>query len=76
MYLTLKEAADLLDLPEEYLLQCVQDRKIRAIHDGKEYLLNQAHFENYHKQMRELREQFAEEQTEPIPEDFDVKDED
>jgi excisionase family DNA binding protein len=76
LYLTLKEVAGYLDLPEEYLLQCIQEKKIRAIYDGEQYLLNQNHFKDYHEQMKQLREQFELDQNEPIPDDYDVKDED
>jgi excisionase family DNA binding protein len=76
LYLTLKEVADFLDLPEEYLVQCIQEKKIRAIYDGEQYLLNQNHFKDYHEQMKQLMEQFELDQNEPIPDDFDVKDED
>jgi excisionase family DNA binding protein len=76
MYLNLKEAADYLDLPEAFILKSIQEGRIRAIHDGEQYLVNKNHFDAYLEQMKKLKERFAEEQNEPIPEDYDVKDED
>ncbi|MEH7465592.1 excisionase family DNA-binding protein, partial [Priestia megaterium] len=40
MYLTIKEAAEYLSFPEEYVQKLIQEGKVRAIFDGENYLLN------------------------------------
>jgi excisionase family DNA binding protein len=76
MYLTVKEIADYLSLPEMYIESLINERKIKAIHDGEQYLVNKENFQNYHEQMEAYRKLFEQWQNEPIPEDPDVKDED
>lgn len=76
MYLTVKETAEYLELPEEYLQQLILNQKIKAIHDGKQYLINRNQFNNHIEQMEEYRRVIQEYFSEPIPEDPDVKDED
>lgn len=40
MYLTIKETAEFTSLPEEYVHNLVLTNKIRAVHDGQQYLIN------------------------------------
>jgi excisionase family DNA binding protein len=76
MYLTIKETAEYLSLPESYIESLVQQRKIRAVHDGEQYLLYRDQFNQHLEQMEKMKRQLAEYLSEPIPEDIDVKDED
>lgn len=76
MYLTVKEAAEYLSLPEATVEGLVLQRKIRAIYDGEKYLINQDQFSTYFKQLEKYKELVEEIMNEPIPDDLDVKDED
>ncbi|MCD7034046.1 excisionase family DNA-binding protein [Metabacillus sp. GX 13764] len=76
MYLTIKETAEHLSLPEDYIESLVVQKKIRALHDGQQYLINKEQFNSHHEQLEKARKQLAEWQNEPIPEDPDIKDED
>jgi len=76
VYLTIKETAEYLELPEDYVESLVQYNRIRAIHDGEQFLINKDQFDMYFEQMEKYREQIQEYLNEPIPEDPDVKDED
>lgn len=76
MYLTIKETAKYLSIPELKVESLIQQRKIRVIHDGNEYLINKEQFNTHFKQMEKYKELIEEILSEPIPEDIDVKDED
>ncbi|TYS14473.1 helix-turn-helix domain-containing protein [Rossellomorea vietnamensis] len=76
MYLTVKEIADYLSLPETYIETLINQRKIKAVHDGEQYLVNKENFQNYHEQLEIYKKLFEQWQNEPIPEDPDIKDED
>ncbi|MGG1632090.1 excisionase family DNA-binding protein [Rossellomorea sp. NRS-1567] len=76
MYLTIKETAEYLSLPESYIECLIQQNKIRAVHDGDQYLLYRDQFNQHLEQMEKMKRQLAEYLSEPIPEDIDVKDED
>ncbi|PGL70974.1 excisionase family DNA-binding protein [Bacillus sp. AFS055030] len=76
MYLTIKETAEYLDLEESYINQLIQERKIRAVHDGEQYLIYKEQFNNHLEQMEKVKKMIADYYNEPIPEDPDVKDED
>jgi excisionase family DNA binding protein len=76
MYLTIAETAEYLSLPVSYIEAMVHENKIRAVHDGKQYLINREQFKQHLEQMEKMRKQLAEYLSEPIPEDPDVKDED
>ncbi|KSU81001.1 excisionase family DNA-binding protein [Fictibacillus enclensis] len=76
MYLTLKETAEFLDLPETYIENLIQQKKIRAFHDGNEYLINKEQFNTHLEQMEKYKKLVEEYMNEPIPEDWDAKDED
>lgn len=76
MYLTIKETAEFLSLPEEYIESLVQYNRIRTIHDGEQFLINKEQFNTHLEQMEKYRQQIQEYLNEPIPEDPDVKDED
>lgn len=76
MYLTIKETAEYLSIPEAHIESLVQQKRIRTIHDGEQYLINKAQFTDHLEQVEKYKIQIAEWLSEPIPEDSDVKDED
>lgn len=76
MYLTVKETAEYLSVPEATILKLIQSNRIRALHDGEQYLINKEQFNTHLKQIEKYRELIEEILNEPIPEDPDVKDED
>ncbi|MCQ6281927.1 excisionase family DNA-binding protein [Bacillus sp. EB600] len=76
MYLTVKEAAEYLSLPEATIESLILQKKIRAIHDGEQYLIYKEQFKTHFKQLEKYKELIEEIMNEPIPEDLDVKDED
>lgn len=76
MYLTIKETAELLSMPESYIESLIQQRRIRSIHDGQQYLINKEQFKTHFEQLEKYKKLIEEINSEPIPEDIDVKDED
>lgn len=76
MYLTVKETAEYLTMPESVITELILTKRIRAIHDGEQYLVNRDQFQTHLKQVERYRELMEEILNEPIPEDLDVKDED
>ncbi|MFY0543832.1 excisionase family DNA-binding protein [Brevibacillus sp. H7] len=75
-YLTVKETAAYLELPETFILEKIAEGRIRAVHNGTEYLINKEQFNHHREQIRKLREWEEHIKHEPIPESYDVKDED
>jgi excisionase family DNA binding protein len=76
MYVTISELASYLELPEAYLLHQIKSGHIKAIFDGENHLVNRENF-LWHKDQLDLkRKQLAQEAEEPLPEDWDAKDED
>ncbi|MFD2446638.1 excisionase family DNA-binding protein [Bacillus sp. CGMCC 1.16607] len=76
MYLTVKEAAEYLSMSESAIEKLIQQKRIRAIFDGEQYLLNKEQFNLHLKQIEKYKLLVEEVLSEPIPEDIDVKDED
>ena len=76
IYLNLNEAAEYLSISEEKLRRLIVQGRIRAIHDGNEYLLNKEQFNTHLRQMEKYKELAEEYYNEPVPEDRDIKDED
>lgn len=76
MYLTIKETAEYLSYPESYVESLIQQKKIRTIYDGEQYLIYKEQFNAHIKQVEKYRELVEEILNEPIPEDRDIKDED
>ncbi|WP_227394738.1 excisionase family DNA-binding protein [Jeotgalibacillus aurantiacus] len=76
MYLTTKELADYLDMSEQSILNLIYQNKIRAVHDGSQYLINKEQFNQHLKQVEKMKQLLEEWKNEPIPESVDVKDED
>ncbi|WP_147536056.1 excisionase family DNA-binding protein [Bacillus marasmi] len=76
MYLTVKETAEYLDVPEEKVKALIQQRKIRTLFDGEQYLIYKEQFHTHFKQLENYKRLVEELWNEPIPEDLDIKDED
>ena len=76
MYLTIKETADFLNIRESEIESLIRQRRIRAVYDGEQYLINKEQFNNHLQQMEKYRKLIDEILSEPIPDDLDVKDED
>lgn len=76
MYLTVKETAEYLSVPEAAVKRLIQQKKIRALFDGEEYLIYKEQFSTHLKQMEKYKQFIEEILNEPIPESIDVKDED
>ena len=76
MYLTIKETAEYLSVPEATVKSLIQQKKIRALFDGVEYLIYKEQFSTHLKQMEKYKQLIEEILNEPIPESIDVKDED
>jgi len=76
MYLTMKETADFLSIPENQIESLVRQRKIRALYDGEQYLIYKEQFTTHLKQVDKYKKLVEERLNEPIPEDIDIKDED
>ncbi|MEI5907512.1 excisionase family DNA-binding protein [Bacillus spongiae] len=76
MYLTVKETAAYLSFPEAWINSLILEGKIRAVHDGQQYLINREQFQNHLDQVEKYKKLMLEYLNEPIPEDIDIKDED
>lgn len=76
MYLTIKETAEYLSVPEATVKSLIQQKKIRALFDGSEYLIYKDQFTTHLKQVEKYKHLVEEILSEPIPEDLDIKDED
>lgn len=76
MYLTIKETAEFLSYPESYVESLIQKKRIRAIHDGEQFLIYKEQFKTHLQQVEKYKELVEEILNEPIPEDLDIKDED
>jgi len=76
MYLTIKETAELLSLNEDYIEKLILQNKIRVVHDGEQYLIYKDQFNHHLEQVEKAKKLLEELNSEPLPEDIDVKDED
>ncbi|KYC84127.1 MULTISPECIES: excisionase family DNA-binding protein [Heyndrickxia] len=76
MYLTLKETADYLSMSEAAIEKLILQGKIRFVHDGEQYLIYKDQFKTHLEQMEKYKKLVEDWNSEPIPEDPDIKDED
>jgi excisionase family DNA binding protein len=76
MYLTVKETADYLSLPVTYINQLIKEKRIRTVFDGDQVLINQEQFNAHLERIEKYKLELEEMRNEPIPEDWDAKDED
>ncbi|HET7627591.1 MAG TPA: excisionase family DNA-binding protein [Bacillales bacterium] len=73
MYLTIKETAEYLSMSEAQVERLIMQGKIRALHDGGDYLIYKEQFNAHLREVEKAKKRLEEE---PLPEDWDVKDED
>lgn len=76
MYLTIAETAAYLEMEETVVKKLVLQGRIRAVHDGSQYMINKAQFKTHLEQIEKYRQLIQDYLNEPIPEDIDVHDED
>lgn len=76
MYKNVEDTAKDLAMPEEQVLRYIWEGRIRAVHDGEQYLVNSSQFERHFEQLERVKAEIEEWKNTPIPEDIDVKDED
>lgn len=76
MYLTISEAAAHLGMPVDQVQKYVVEGRIRSVHDGEQFLINDAQFELYFKQLEIVKQQISDWHNAPLPPDRDIKDED
>ncbi len=74
--MTIEETADYLQLSPKLIEKLILQQKIRALHDGEQYLIYKNQFDTHLDQMEKYKKLLAEWLEEPIPEDWDAKDED
>ncbi len=76
MYMTVQETAAFLSMPEEQVNRYVLESRIRAVHDGEQYMINTSQFDTHFQQLEQAKEALEEWRATPIPDDIDIKDED
>ncbi|RNF40131.1 helix-turn-helix domain-containing protein [Planococcus salinus] len=76
MYMTVPETAAFLSMPEEQVNRYVLEGRIRAVHDGEQYLINSSQFESHFQQLELAKQELEEWKATPIPDDVDIQDED
>lgn len=76
MYMTVQETAAFLSMPEEQVDRYVLEGRIRAVHDGEQYMINTSQFETHFQQLEEAKLALEEWRATPIPDDVDINDED
>lgn len=76
MYMTVPETANFLAMPEEQVNRYVLEGRIRAVHDGEQYLVNTSQFETHFQQLEQAKQEYEEWKATPIPDDVDIQDED
>lgn len=76
MYLTIKEVAEFLGMPVEQVSNYVLEGRIRAVHDGEQFMINKEQFSKYHEQLERAKEEIDEWRKNLALPDRDIKDED
>lgn len=76
LYVTIKEVVEYLDIPEKFIVEKIREGIIRTVSDGEQLLVNKNQFDRHLKLMKKRLEEFKQEKNEPLPEDYDYKDED
>lgn len=76
MYMTIQETAVFLSMPEEQVNRYVLEGRIRAVHDGEQYMINTSQFDAHFQQLELAKQELEEWRATPIPDDVDIKDED
>ena len=55
MYLTVKETAEYLSLPESQIESLILQNRIRTVHDGEQYLIYKDQFNMYFEQLEKYK---------------------
>lgn len=76
MYKTVAETAKDISMPEDQVLRYIYEGRIKAVHDGEQFLVNSTQFDTYYRQLERIKEEIEIWRNTPVPEDIDVKDED
>ena len=76
MYMTVPETAAFLSMPQEQVTRYILEGRIKAVHDGEQYMVNTSQFETHFQQLELAKQQLEEWKATPIPDDVDIKDED
>lgn len=76
MYLTVQETAEYLSTSVKNVATLIMKGKIRAVHDGNDYLIYKEQFTTHFEQVEKYQQMIQDYLNEPIPEDIDIKDED
>lgn len=76
MYKSVAQTAQDLNMPEEQVMRYIYDGRIKAVHDGEQFLVNSGQFVTFHEQIERIKEEIEIWRNTPIPDDIDVKDED
>ena len=76
MYMTVQETAAFLSMPEEQVNRYVLEGRIRAVHDGEQYMINSSQIGTHFQQLEQAKQALEEWRATPIPDDVDIKDED
>lgn len=77
MYLTVKEAAEYLSVSIQYVENLILQGKIRVLYDEEGVpLIYKDQFKTHFEQLEKYKKLVKELESEPIPEDKDIKDED
>ena len=76
MYKSVAETAKDISMPEDQVLRYIYEGRIKAVHDGKQFLINSTQYDTYFEQLERIKEEIEIWRNTPIPEDIDVKDED
>jgi excisionase family DNA binding protein len=76
MYLTVQETAEYLSTSVKNVAALIMEGKIRAVHDGNDYLIYKEQFTTHFEQVEKYQQMIQDYLNEPIPDDIDIKDED
>ena len=56
MYKTVEETAKDIGMPEHQILQYIYNGRMKAVHDGEQFLVNSRQFDTYHEQLERIKE--------------------
>jgi len=76
MYMTVPETASHLSMPPEQVNRYILEGRIKAVHDGEQYMVNTSQFDTHFQQLELAKQELEEWKATPIPDDVDIKDED
>ncbi|TAA73611.1 helix-turn-helix domain-containing protein [Planococcus salinarum] len=76
MYMTVPETANFLSMPQEQVNRYILEGRIKAVHDGEQYMVNTSQFDTHFQQLEQAKQELEEWKAAPIPDDVDIKDED